>query len=96
MDPDADWAACAAPSRAEGYKENTDKHIQGQLRLQCPFRVMTPRTSSVACVDPCGKAIAVVSTCAAEIEVEEQDALTRPTCTSGKSTAVVGNYTGKT
>ena len=53
---------------------------------------MTPRTMSVACVDPCGKATAVVCTYAANVEVEEQDALTRPTYTSRKATAVVGSY----
>ena len=56
---------------------------------------MTPRTMSVACVDPCGKATAVVCTYAANVEVEEQDALTRPTYTSRKATAVVGNSAAK-
>ena len=79
--PHADRAARATPSRAEEYKKKNDKHTQGPLRLQSPFRAMTPRTSSVACVDPCGKAIAVVGTYAAKIEVGEQDALTRPTYT---------------
>ena len=53
---------------------------------------MTPRTSSVACVDTCGKAIAVVGTYAGNIGTEEQGALTRPTSTSRKARLVVGSY----
>ena len=53
---------------------------------------MTPRTSPVACVDPCGKATAVVGTYAAEIEAEEQTAPTKPDFPSGKATPVVGSY----
>ena len=79
MAPHAAPTACATPSRTEEHKENKDKHTQGQLRLQSPFRAMTPFSLWVACVDICGKATAVVGTYAAKIEVEEQDALTRPT-----------------
>ena len=69
--PHADLAACATPAKAEGHKENTERYIQGLRRLQSPFRAMTPRTSSVAFVDPCEKAAAVVGTYAGNIEAEE-------------------------
>ena len=56
---------------------------------------MTPHITSVSCVDPCGKAIAVVGTYAGKIEAEEEDALTRPTPTTGKAALVVGSYAAK-
>ena len=37
----------------------------------------------------------MVGTYAAKIEAEEEDALTRPTPTSGKATLVVGSYAAK-
>ena len=76
-------------------KKKKNENLEDPLRPQFFIRAMTPRTSLVACVDPCGKAIAVVGTYAAKIEVEKQDALTRPTYTSRKATAVVGNYAAK-
>ena len=83
------------PSGTEKRAKNKVKHFHGPLQLQFLFRAMTPRTSSVARVHPCRKAIAVAGTYAATIEVGEQDAPIRPTRTSGKATAVVGNYAVK-
>ena len=54
-----------------------------------------PRTASVACVDPCRQATALVDTYAAKIVVEEQDALTKPASTSNKAAAVLGSYAAK-